>query len=196
MRKTKIIGITGPSGSGKSSARVFITNTVPNSAGVNVDMYAFQALHQEKELLTKLYGNRIFDGNGLINSDLFASAPEKIEIVNRATFPYITNQVVNKIERFNYKDLIVLDWFLLPIVEDLWKLCDQTVAVFPNDFKTRYLKMVKRDGGVERASCDRMLDYHAIGCDVEINNAYNKKFFREIHEKVLDNRPDIDIRGF
>jgi|GEM_PF-3305328 len=197
MDKAKILGITGPSGGGKSTACDFIIKNTPSSAILNVDKFAFKALHDEKQALIKLYGTKIFRDTGKPDMKLLASDKEKLAIVDELTFPRIEDQIKEKLEQHKSKKLVVVDWFQLPHLKEIWAMCDQTVCIRPYKDMVRQIILGTRGSYLidkDLRNRDGIIDYGKHEYSTEVYNCYSDDFFKEIFVKVLGGNEDVDVR--
>jgi len=141
---TKIIGLTGPTGSGKSVA-AFIAKGMKIRV-IDCDKVARTAVKKGSDglkALTDVFGMCILNKDGTLNrKDLarraFASK-ENTELLNKTIFPYITELVNKQIKG----KLVLLDAPTL-FESGINSICDVTVAVL-SDRETRLERIMARD---------------------------------------------------
>lgn len=150
-----VIGLTGPTGSGKSSA-----TTVAEQMGfkvVDCDKLARTAVEKGSDGLdavVQVFGNDVLNGDDTLNRALLAqkafSTPENTELLNKTLFPYITSLVQKEITG----DKVLLDAPTL-FESGANNLCNEVIAVI-SDQKTRLARIMQRDGIDEDAAMLRI----------------------------------------
>ena len=151
-----IIGITGNSGSGKTS----ILGTVPmrqNVAnGTDFDIHIIDADKVVREMsmpgkvyfkeIVKKFGEDILLQTGEINKRKLASIifsdKEKRELLNALTFKYVVEEITKEANLYKNKTVII-DAPLL-IESNLNKLCDVVISVIADE-NTKIKRICKRD---------------------------------------------------
>lgn len=140
-----IIGLTGPTGSGKS-----IAAAIARDMGIKVidcDLVARQAVEKGTDGLSALceeFGSEILNADGTLNRKYLAqvafSSKENTELLNKTLFPHITKLVNSQLDA----DKILLDAPTL-FESGINSICTNTVAVL-TDKDTRIKRIIKRDG--------------------------------------------------
>jgi dephospho-CoA kinase len=115
----KIIGVTGKSGSGKTTIAYLLSKKYESSVSIDVDKISHNTFKHPTviETLKTKFGNRIFDNNGEIDRKklgelTFAnehSSKELTEILREAG-----EAELDEVIRSSTSKIIILDWFLLP----------------------------------------------------------------------------------
>ena len=143
----KIIGITGKSGSGKSTVAKELNKRIPNSRVIEIDTIGHDALCQPKilENLFKKFGTKILDSYRNIDrkklgSIVFVEREKMNDLINETYF-YISEQITNIIKET--KGVVILDWILLP-QDPIWEKCDLKILM-ESDRQTRKNKVIERD---------------------------------------------------
>ena len=150
-----VIGLTGPTGAGKSSA-----TAVAEELGfkvVDCDKLARKAVEKGSAghgALTVAFGSEILNCEGEINrkklAEIAFSTPENTEFLNKTILPYIMMLVREEIDC----DKVLLDAPTL-FESGADSLCDEVIAVI-SDEKTRKARIMERDGIDEDAALLRI----------------------------------------
>ncbi len=175
-----IIGLTGPTGAGKSSLK-----TVAEEKGyyvVDCDILARKAVEKGTEglrALTVAFGEEILNSDNTLNRKKLAekafSKPENTELLNKTIFPFIIKLVEDEIKQ---KDKVVLDAPTL-FESGINSICTKTVAVLA-DKRVRLGRILKRDFIDEN---------HAL---LRINAGKSDDFYLEKADAVLYNNENIE----
>ena len=150
-----IIGLTGPTGAGKSSLLKVCHNH--NLATVDCDKIAREAVEKGTDglnALLKAFGQGILNSDGTLNRKALAkiafSSPEKTRLLNDTIFPFIKELVLKETEKGN----TLLDAPTL-FESGLNEVCFKTVAVLA-DKDIRLHRIIKRDNLTEEEALLRM----------------------------------------
>ena len=150
-----IIGLTGPTGSGKSSASILCEEL--GFKHIDCDIISRKAVEKGTEGLKSVvaaFGNSILNSDGTLNRKELArlafSSPENTELLNSTIFPFI-RQLVEK-ETQNGK--ILLDAPTL-FESGINEICYKTIAVL-SDWKIRLERIILRDNLTETEALLRM----------------------------------------
>ncbi len=140
-----MIGLTGPTGAGKSLAA-----SEAEKFGLTVidcDITARKATEKGTEglkALTDVFGKEILNGDGTLNRKALAKAAfateEKTELLNRTLLPHIVTLVEKQADGRN----VLVDAPTL-FQSGLDRQCFKTVAVLADD-ETRIKRIMRRDG--------------------------------------------------
>ena len=188
-----IIGLTGPTGSGKSSASV-----VAKEFGLKLadcDKIARQAVEKDSDGLTAVvnaFGKDILNPDGTLDRKVLAkkafSSREQTELLNKTIFPFIRELVLNETKSGN----ILMDAPTL-FESGINEICYKTIAVLSNK-KNRLARIIERDNLTEEEALLRMSagkndDFYLKNADYIIyNNDSQEEFlkeFKEILSKIL-----------
>lgn len=194
-----IIGLTGPTGSGKSSASKICADL--GLKLVDCDIIARQAVEKGSDGLSALvnaFGEDIINPDGTLNRKALAkiafSSREKTELLNNTIFPFIRELVLNETN----KGKVLLDAPTL-FESSINEICYKTIAVLSNK-KNRLERIIKRDNLTEEEALIRMSagkndDYYLKNADYIIyNNDSQEEFvkeFRQILTKILKSGEDL-----
>ena len=187
----KIIGLTGPTGAGKSN----LTETAQNLGFkvIDCDQVARKAVEKESEglkALVKVFGADILLENGELNRKALArkafATLEQTEILNKTLFPFITELVEKEFD----SDLILLDAPTL-IESGLNKKCDKVIGIWA-DPEIRLQRICERDGlSLEdakiRLNAGKDESFYKENTDILIyNNGEIPEFRKEISEILTE----------
>lgn len=174
-----IIGVTGPTGAGKSLA-----SKTAESAGfkvINCDLVARKAVEKGSrglEALVKAFGEEILLPSGELDRKKLAqkafATKEKTELLNKTLLPFIAELVKKECN----SDKVLLDAPTL-FESGLDSICDKTVAVL-SDLETRLERIILRDG-IKRE--DALL---------RINAGKPDEYYIERTDNIIYNNGDAD----
>lgn len=176
-----IIGITGSSGSGKSTVCSILQKKY-NAKIIDADKIAKQLSQNNKEYLADIvnqFGKEIILENGMLNrpklADIIYNNEEKRELLNKCTFKYIKAEIQKEIGK--YKDIIVIDAPLL-FEAGLEKNCDRTIAVISDNKELQIKRIMKRDNierkvAIDRLNAQKQNEFYMKNCDYVIKNNEN-----------------------
>ena len=190
----KIIGITGPTGSGKSTALKIIEAN--GGLVLDCDKIYHSLLDSNAEMINELkqrfpdsFSNDKLDRkklSSIVFNDTLALAD-----LNRITHKYVSSEVKKRIESFamNGGTLAAIDAVEL-ISSGLNNLCTKTVAVISNK-ESRLRRIMTRDGISEKSAEVRIAsgrndDYYISNCDTFIeNNSTEEDFLNKFSKEVF-----------
>lgn len=143
----KIIGITGKSGSGKSTIAKRLGELIPNSKVIEVDSIGHDALCRPNilENLIEIFGSEILDQFGNVDrkklGNIVFAEPKKMKELANTTGVYISKEIEKIIDE--NQGIVILDWILLP--QSLaWQKCDLKILM-ETDLQTRKERVILRD---------------------------------------------------
>ena len=183
-QKKVVIGITGGTGSGKTSA----LNAIRDLGGVVIDCDAVyhEMLNQDAELRhaieVKFHG--VFNSDGSLNrkklGELVFENKERMAQLNEVIYQFLVPEVQRRARDGN---LTAIDAINL-IESGVGELCDRTVAITaPAELRVR--RIMARDGIDERyarmrISAQKSDEFYRSKCDYELSNtADTPEAFRE-----------------
>lgn len=187
----RLIGITGKTGSGKSTFAKLLADKL-NCKYIDIDKIGHSAI-SDSSISKKLYqefGQNILDDNNK-NIDrkklgnIVFSDKNKMEILTNLTWNYMQNKIDNILSQ--NEDYYILDWALLPSVK-YFNICDIKILIVSEDIK-RKEKILKRDN-ISKEYLEKRenntLDYSNFKFDYIFNNDYSKKCLSYIIDTVYN----------
>lgn len=199
MRDFSILGLTGPSGSGKSNFCEYLINC--GFVCIDADSISRQILKPGSTCLLQLksaFGDDISDKNGFADRKLLAqiafSSSKNTELLNNITHPWILFESLKIIKGHldNGEKLIVFDAPLL-FESNMDIFCDMTASVIA-DRQLRLERIIKRDNistelAEKRFNAQHDDKYYISKSDFVIdgagNNQYLKKTAADIKNALL-----------
>lgn len=185
-----VLGMTGPTGSGKSSAADMARNR--GIKVIDCDIVARQAVEKGAEgldALVKVFGNAILESDGVLNRKALArtafSSKENTDLLNRTLLPYISKLVK---EQMGNGD-VILDAPTL-FESGLDSVCTATLAVLAED-GIREKRIIARDGlkineAKARMNAGKDSSYYIEKVDFTVYNNGSSVEFAEKISKILD----------
>lgn len=191
----KIIGITGNSGSGKSTISKLISKNYEAKI-IDADKIAKEMTKNNGEYLQAIrqaFGNDVIKNNELDRKKLadivFLNRAEK-EKLDGLTFEYVVEEIKKELEANQNLDYqyIILDVPLL-FESKLDKLCDYTIGVIAP--KTEKIKRIcKRDKlskekALQRLNSQPNDEFFTKNCNTVINNENKEETIKIVNEIML-----------
>lgn len=191
----KIIGITGNSGSGKSTISKLISKNYEAKI-IDADKIAKEMTKNNGEYLQAIrqaFGNDVIKNNELDRKKLadivFLNRAEK-EKLDGLTFEYVVEEIKKELEANQNLDYqyIILDVPLL-FESNLDKLCDYTIGVIAP--KTEKIKRIcKRDKlskekALQRLNSQPNDEFFTKNCNTVINNENKEETIKMVNEIML-----------
>lgn len=187
--KVYVVGLTGPTGSGKSEvARVFKEKHFPM---IDADILARRVVEPGQPALAKLveeFSEDILNGDGTLNRRQLAkrafATPEDTAKLNAITHPYIlelSHKILMQFEQMRER-LAVIDAPLL-FESGMDQFCDLTVAVV-SPAAMRLERIRQRDGLTVEQACSRMAaqqeeEYYTSRADIALHNEGDLALLRQ-----------------
>lgn len=191
----KIIGITGNSGSGKSTISKLISKNYEAKI-IDADKIAKEMTKNNGEYLQAIrqaFGNDVIKNNELDRKKLadivFLNRAEK-EKLDGLTFEYVVEEIKKELEANQNLDYqyIILDVPLL-FESKLDKMCDYTIGVIAP--KTEKIKRIcKRDKlskekALQRLNSQPNDEFFTKNCNTVINNENKEETIKMVNEIML-----------
>ena len=183
----KVIGITGPSGAGKTTLTSILKENY-NTYSIDADEVARKLSSDNKteyfKEMVKLFGKEVVNTDKSLDRKKIASIiynnQEKRRKLNKLTFYYVVNNINKQIEKETTNDyqFIAIDVPLLYEAK-MEKICDIVIAVVAED-EEKILRICKRDNISKEIAKKRL----------EIQN--NNEFFVKKADFVIHNDGSIE----
>lgn len=186
----KIIGITGSSGSGKTTicsilkekyaANIIDADEIARKLSKKGTMYL--------KAIVEYFGEDIIDATGELKrkklADLIYEDEEKRNMLNQLTFDYVVAEIKKDINKLKDKELIVIDAPLL-FESDLDKICDMVIGVIARE-QDKIERICNRDKISEQTAKKRLNiqkddDYIKEKSDYII---YNESSIENLEEEI------------
>lgn len=185
-----ILGITGGSGSGKTSVA-----NILSEYGIEIidgDKVSRLIMEHESEALNetvKVFGTEILDENGRLKrrelGKIVFSDKEKLEALNKITHKYIREYFIEKAKKSD-KKIVAFDGAAL-FESGMNELCDAVLGVVANN-KIRIERIVKRDEispdlARQRINSQKNNEFYIENCDFLVyNNGNEENLLKQVRE--------------
>lgn len=175
----KIIGITGNSGSGKSTVCEIIKENY-NAKIIDADKVAKSLTTPDTEYFKDIintFGKSILDENKRLNrkklADIVFNSKEKKLLLDKLTFKYVVEEIKREIKNVQNYDYILLDVPLL-FESNLDEICDLTIGVIASE-DVKIKRIMQRDNislekAKSRLNSQSKEEFYIKNCDYIINN--------------------------
>ncbi len=195
--KTVVLGLTGQTGAGKTTASKWLREKrIPV---IDADEVARDVVAKGTKCLSQLaleFSCMILNIDGTLNrkvlGDMVFSDREKLRKLNKITFPYIIDEIHEKIKHYKSMNepIIVLDAPTL-FESGADRFCDKVVSVIaPEDL--RRSRIMKRDSLTKDQATNRILsqhddEYYIKKSDyVLVNEAEPEKLKAQLEKLLMD----------
>lgn len=186
---TKVIGLTGPTGAGKSSAAAVCKKL--SIKHIDCDILARKAVEKGTQGLTAVvnaFGQQVLNSDGTLNRKALAQKAfkdeESTDLLNKTLLPFIKELVLNEIEG----EYVLLDAPTL-FESGINEICFKTVAVL-SDSQIRLDRIMKRDNitkdaALLRINAGKTDDFYIKNCDFVIYNNEDEQTFNNEFSNLL-----------
>ena len=188
LQKVKVLGLTGGSGSGKSTAAGILREY--GAYIIDTDKIAREIVAPGKKAYKKIvsyFGCEILNADGTLNrkklAEIVFSDEEKLKKLNEITHAEIF-AVTKRLVSEHSDELTVIDAPLLFDCPEILELCDKT-AVVTADENVRIKRIMERDGiseelAVKRIAAQKPQDYLVSRSDIVWENNGNTENLRSV----------------
>ncbi len=183
----KIIGITGPTGAGKTTALNVLRDL--GAEVLDADAVYHRLLEESlplRQSLAAAFGSDILDGEGKVDRKKLSAAvyPDRLEELNALTHPAVVEEIFRLADRARADGRIAVAIDAIALVESgLAARCDVVVAVLA-PLEVRIKRIMARDGIDEPYARRRALAQK------------DETFFRSHADYVLENREEDTAETF
>ena len=182
MKQNRVIGLTGGSGSGKSTAaRIF---EEMGAFIIDADKISHEITDSDQTVLAKIretFSDEVFENGVLCRRALgkiVFGDKSALEKLNRIIHPAIAAKTVEIIESCG-KEIVIIDAPLLFDVKVIADLCDETIAVCASE-QVRIDRIIARDG----ISCEM--------ANQRINSQRSQQELAAMADTVIVNDGDLE----
>ena len=157
---SKVIGITGGIGSGKSTVSRILAEKL-NAPILDADKIAKQAVNSQEIILKikKFFGEAIFDNPELINreklSNIVFSNEDKLLELNKIIHPYVMEEIEKKVNELKGNNEYILLDVPLPN-ESFINISDKIIVVVAN--KETRIKRVMSRSNLSKESVEKRME--------------------------------------
>ena len=185
---SRIVGITGPSGSGKS----LLSNEIEKLGIPTIDadaVYHDMLIPPSRclDAIALAFGEDILSADGSLDRAVLATKvfadPEQLELLNRTVLPIVIDRINEMIADFDKcgAHTVVLDAPTL-IESGFYKSCDIIIAVIA-PIADRTERIMKRDGisherATARVASQKSDEFYTSAADITLFNDQDENSFR------------------
>ena len=186
----KVIGITGKSGSGKTTFASLLAKKL-NCKHIDVDQIGHEALYRSEvlDVLYEKFGTEILDENGNLDrkkmGDIVFTQRHKMKELSDITWGFMQQQLNHILSQDD--DTVVLEWILLPHSR-YWKMCDSKILVKSDDI-VRKNRVMARDNISEEYFNKRdsaSIDYSDVQFDYIFENDYQEQTMNRMLNRLSE----------
>ena len=190
-----IIGITGPTGAGKSLLCVELKKA--NIPCIDADKVYHSLLLPPSECLNALrraFGDEIFSDDGKLDraklGAIVFNSPEKLELLNKTVLGNVLCEIRNIISDYKHKGFSTVAVDAPTLIESgFYKECSTVISVLASK-ETRLARIMERDSLTEekaklRINAQKSDEFYEEYSDIIIKNNGNQKQFKEEIESII-----------
>lgn len=184
----KVIGVTGPIGSGKSYVcAIFAERGIPV---IDTDAVYHELISKYTDTVKEIvscFGESVLNENGGIDrtalGNIVFSDSDALEKLNKITHKFVRLETEQLLEKYRKSDVsaVVLEVPLM-FESGFDKLCDEVIAVIADD-EERIERIMKRNG------------YTRLEAENRVKKQKDNNFYIANSNKVLYNNKDDDVKA-
>lgn len=138
------IGVTGPTGSGKSTFVELLAKDLSNCCIIYVDQIMKQGFNKYYDVLTDLLGPLESWPDGRVKTRNFNSTPERFSKSIEIIIPFMNKTLASQLNNLSDEtNIVILDWAHLPILS-VWDSIDKNYVISTMD-DLRLQRLINRD---------------------------------------------------
>jgi len=146
----KIIGVTGPIGSGKSTLSAYFAKK--GATVIDADLLYREVVQKGKPALNEIadfFGNEVLDEDGGLNrkklGQIVFEDKAKLDVLNKITHKYIIEEILNEVKKARERnaDLLVIEC-PIPVEHGFLDVVDEVYVVVADE-KVRAERIMKRN---------------------------------------------------
>jgi len=146
----KIIGVTGPIGSGKSTLSAYFAKK--GATVIDADLLYREVVQKGKPALNEIadfFGNEVLDEDGGLNrkklGQIVFEDKAKLDVLNKITHKYIIEEILNEVKKARERnaDLLVIEC-PIPVEHGFLNVVDEVYVVVADE-KIRAERIMKRN---------------------------------------------------
>ena len=184
-----IIGITGLSGTGKTTLSDKLGKNLNDAKVVHIDNIHIGLLESNPKIVMDIYGSDIIK-DGKFNYDLFIKYPDKLGKTFEVSYKDLLNKLYKEIiDAKENNKWIIFDFFALPKIEEIWELCDYTILVKSKseikriqNISLRHIRKGRNPNINIKARDAFAPNYDLYKYDFCISNNYDANFNKDIND--------------
>ncbi len=190
----KILGITGGSGTGKTTVSKLFSQR--GFYVIDADVEAREVVKKGGGALAEIeerFGKVVINADGTLNrgalADIVFKNADKLTLLNAVTHKYITERIDNLLAECT-AEWAVIDAAAL-VESGLDKKCDKVIAVTA-DFEVRKARIIVRDSlseerAEERIRAQKSMDFYISAADFVIENNGDEEALRKSVDRIIGN---------
>lgn len=186
-----LIGVTGQTGSGKTTFCQSLEKI--GFTVIYADLSARAVVQPGKlclKILSDIFGMGIITENGELNrsqlGEIVFNDRKKLQILNDTMYPFITEDIFNKVAKYPPNTPIFLDAPTL-FESKIDSKCDLIIGIIANSEQEQIDRLMKRDGitrqqVLARIASQMQQEFFIKNCDIIVNNGNLDKVIKKLTE--------------
>ena len=198
---TKIIGITGPSGSGKSLLCKYIAECGIPCIDAD-EVYHGMLIPPSRclDALSNVFGEDILTADGTLNrvslSERVFSAPEQLERLNSTVLPIVVEHINDMLSDMAAEGATVIAVDAPTLIESgFHKHCDLIIAVLsPIDMRIDRIEKrdhISKERAMSRVSSQKSDDFYTSVADITLVNDQDEDTFADMAKNIASSIAEL-----